>query len=269
MKIHTLLAGFLVLALVASSFAFAVEDTDPAAQTQAADVVTEQPAQEQAQDTTAPCSNSTADSANGCVPNQNDAPADVSNPCVTNSAASETTNCNTNSASANDPATQTPCDADIAAAAVAASANDVASPCVPTNTNTGNNNGNTQTPTTNPTNGGNDPTPNTHNRNNDDDEELELAEEPVEETVITETQPTTPAIETPVAVNPRNGSVDPVLAPGAFFAEATPVTTPAVVNDTPADNTSPLTGLVSGTTAPIIGIGLLVVLGGLYLYTRK
>ena len=215
MKATTLLISFLVLALLSTSFAFAVEEAadqvvDPATTDTAADVVV-------------------ADAAPATPV------ADVA-----------------------------PCAADVVTTSDVA--NDQSAPCVPAQP---------QPPVITQPQGGQaggngDSTPNTsgrrRNRNN----------EPAQETIVVQTAsaPATESVVAPVTVpapatNPRSGSSDPTIAPDAFFA-APAVDTPAVGGNAPApSDTSPLTGLVSTATTPLVGVGLLVVLGGLYVYTRR
>ncbi len=120
------------------------------------------------------------------------------------------------------------------------------------------------------TSGNGDTTPNTsgrrRNRNNEPVQEsivVQTAQAPVAENVVS------PALAPAPATNPRSGSSDPAIAPDAFFVAPT-VDAPAAGNNTPApSDNSPLTGLVSTAATPLVGIGLLVVLGGLYVYTRR
>lgn len=153
-----------------------------------------------------------------------------------------------------------PCAADVANASDVA--NDQSTPCTPVQP---------QPPVVTQPQGGQasgngDPTPNPsgrrRNRNN----------ETVQESIVVQTTQA-PAAENVVApapaTNPRSGSGDPTIAPGAFFTAPT-VDAPAAGSNTPSpNNNSPLTGLVSTAATPLVGIGLLVVLGGLYVYTRR
>ncbi|QQR92949.1 MAG: hypothetical protein IPJ89_01745 [Candidatus Iainarchaeum archaeon] len=214
MKVIALIASFLVLAMIGSSFAFAVEDTDSIAnQNEATDVASDPQPSANPQDAT-PCANDVA--------------------------------ATTSTATANDQAQATPC---------------------PTATTPGTN---PEPPVVQPTGGNGDPTPNPsghrRSRNNENTEESTVVEDT--QTPTAETTPVAVA-PTPTETNPRSGSVDPVVAPGAFFTAASDTMPVVATNDTPAPDTSPLTGLVSTATNPLVGIGLLVVLGGLYLYTRR
>lgn len=155
-----------------------------------------------------------------------------------------------------------PCASDVASASDVA--NDQSTPCTPVQP---------QPPViTQPqggqTSGNGDTTPNTSGRRRNPNNET------VQEPIIVQTTQA-PAAENVVAptpalaTNPRSGSSDPTIAPGAFFVAPT-VGAPAAGNNTPApSDNSPLTGLISTAANPLVGIGLLVVLGGLYVYTRR